>query len=100
MPIYVYIYAVKLKLPESSSAEYQSVIGHLDGRIMLDKNIKPGDVNYFGALCMMASKLAYENQARVQHIVNNVWEVTPSSHISPAPSPNLITSNNNFNYNG
>ncbi|XP_050944353.1 triacylglycerol lipase OBL1-like [Cucumis melo] len=56
----------KLKVPDSSSAEYQSVIGHLDGRITLDKNIKPGDVNYFGALCMMASKLAYENQAQYE----------------------------------
>ncbi|TYK12885.1 hypothetical protein E5676_scaffold255G004790 [Cucumis melo var. makuwa] len=66
----------KLKVPDSSSAEYQSMIGHLDGRITLDKNIKPGDVNYFGALCMMASKLAYENQARIKYIVDHVWKVT------------------------
>ncbi|XP_038881015.1 triacylglycerol lipase OBL1-like [Benincasa hispida] len=69
------ILRLKLKIPESSSAEYLSVIGHLDGRIMLDKDIKPGDVNYFGALCMMASKLAYENQARVKLVVNDVWKM-------------------------
>ncbi|KAL0543073.1 hypothetical protein IC582_018160 [Cucumis melo] len=73
--IFLNILRLKLTIPERSSAEYRSVIGHLDRRITLDKNIKPGDVNYFGALCMMASKLAYENQARVQHIVNNVWKM-------------------------
>ncbi|XP_038883943.1 triacylglycerol lipase OBL1-like isoform X1 [Benincasa hispida] len=65
----------KLKIPDSSSAEYLSMIGHLDSRVTLDKSIKPGDVNYFGALCMMASKLAYENEAHVTQTVNNIWKM-------------------------
>lgn len=66
---------VRLKIPNTSSAEYLSMIGHLDSRVTLDRSIKPGDVNYFGALCMMASKLSYENEAHVAQIVKDVWKV-------------------------
>ncbi|XP_022132553.1 uncharacterized protein LOC111005383 [Momordica charantia] len=69
------ILRLKLIIPESSSAEYLSLIGHLDSRVTLDKSIKRGDVNYFGALCMMASKVAYENQAHVIQTVNHVWKM-------------------------
>lgn len=55
------------------------MIGHLDSRVTLDKSIKPGDVNYFGALCMMASKLVYENEAHVTQIVNDIWKVSSFS---------------------
>ncbi|XP_023522697.1 uncharacterized protein LOC111786700 [Cucurbita pepo subsp. pepo] len=65
----------KLIIPDSSSAEYLSIIGHLDSRVRLDEKIKAGDVNYFGALCMMASKLVYENEAYVTQTVNHVWKV-------------------------
>ncbi|XP_023543970.1 uncharacterized protein LOC111803685 isoform X1 [Cucurbita pepo subsp. pepo] len=65
----------KLIIPDSSSAEYLSIIGHLDSRVRLDEKIKAGDVNYFGALCMMASKLVYENEAYVTQTVNHVWKM-------------------------
>ncbi|KAG6595033.1 Lipase, partial [Cucurbita argyrosperma subsp. argyrosperma] len=69
------ILRLKLKIPDSSSAEYLSLIGHLDSRVTLDQSIKPGDVNYFGALCMMASKVVYENEAHVLQTVNDVWKM-------------------------
>ncbi|KAG6604176.1 hypothetical protein SDJN03_04785, partial [Cucurbita argyrosperma subsp. sororia] len=69
------IFRLKLKIPDSSSADYQTVIGYLDERITLDQSIKPGDANYNAALCMMASKLVYENEARVTKVVKDVWKM-------------------------
>ncbi|KAL4319299.1 hypothetical protein GQ457_18G002190 [Hibiscus cannabinus] len=59
-------------IPRRDSAEFVSYIGFLDGRIKLEPNIKPGDgFKYYSALCMMASKVAYENKARIEHIVKD-----------------------------
>ncbi|XP_065876123.1 triacylglycerol lipase OBL1-like [Euphorbia lathyris] len=65
----------KLKIPNKTSEEFISFIGNLDMRKDLDKNINRGDARYEAALCMMASKAAYENQAYVKNIVNDYWKM-------------------------
>lgn len=62
--------------PDPQSATYRSVVGHLDVRLDLDKLIKHGDGRYNAALSMMASKLAYENQAFVHRTVKDHWNVS------------------------
>ncbi|XXG86679.1 hypothetical protein AAC387_Pa11g1526 [Persea americana] len=61
--------------PDPQSATYRSVVGHLDVRLDLDKLIKHGDGRYNAALSMMASKLAYENQAFVHRTVKDHWNM-------------------------
>lgn len=63
--------------PERSSATFLSVVGNLDTRVDLDKNIKEKDAKYKGFLSMMASKLSYENEQFVSNAVTNHWEVSP-----------------------
>ncbi|KAF5468247.1 hypothetical protein F2P56_012413 [Juglans regia] len=65
----------KVVVPKKSSATFASVVGHLDQRVTLDKNIKPTDKKYKKSLSMMACKLSYENEAFVQTIVKNQWEM-------------------------
>ncbi|XP_010478603.1 PREDICTED: uncharacterized protein LOC104757548 [Camelina sativa] len=64
-------------LPKPTSENYQSFIGHLDTRISLDKtmNREDGD-RYYAALSIMASKIAYENSARIKYVVENHWNMT------------------------
>ncbi|KAG2666330.1 hypothetical protein I3760_15G053600 [Carya illinoinensis] len=58
-----------------SSATFTSVVGHLDQRVKLDKNIKPtNDKKYKKSLSMMACKLSYENEAFVQTIIKKSME--------------------------
>ncbi|PON94204.1 Fungal lipase-like domain containing protein [Trema orientale] len=57
---------------EASSA---SIVGNLDWRVELDKNIKPQDEKYNGSLSIMASKLSYENQQFIQNVVQNHWKM-------------------------
>jgi len=64
--------------PEKSSAEFLSVIGHLDTRIDLDKNIHHKDVKYKGLLSIMASKFSYENEQVISNAVRNHWGVSSS----------------------
>ncbi|XP_039039102.1 triacylglycerol lipase OBL1-like [Hibiscus syriacus] len=62
-------------IPHRDSADYVSFIGHLDDRKKWDSDIKNGDgLRYFSALCMMASKAAYENKAYIESIVKD-WEM-------------------------
>ena len=78
-------------MPQRGSETFISAIGHLDGRIDLDKNdlflkeICGTDSGNRGIqveienrglmdLCMMASKLAYENANVVRNVVNQHWK--------------------------
>jgi len=65
-----------VKIPEKSSASYLSVVGCIDTRVDLDKNIKQNDAKYEGSLSMMASKLSYENENVVCNAVQNHWNVS------------------------
>lgn len=62
--------------PERSSATFASVLGHLDQRVELDKNIGHGSTDYNASLSMMASKLSYENEAFAQTIIEAHWNVS------------------------
>jgi CTP:phosphocholine cytidylyltransferase-like protein len=62
--------------PNRSSAMFTSVVGNLDQRVELDKSIRPSDPKYNASLAIMASKLAYENEAFVQTTVKDQWSVT------------------------
>ncbi|XP_023728604.1 triacylglycerol lipase OBL1 [Lactuca sativa] len=59
----------KVVNPVESPEKYNSIIGVLDKRVKLDESIKKGDGRYKPSLAMMASKLAYENEAFVQAAV-------------------------------
>lgn len=67
-----------METPEASSASFLSVVGNVDTRVDLDKNIKQNDDKYKGFLSMMASKLSYENEQFVANIVRNHWNVSSS----------------------
>ncbi|KAF7830617.1 Feruloyl esterase A [Senna tora] len=60
---------------ERSSSKFTSVLGSLDPRVELDKNIKPEDVNYKAFLSIMASKLSYENEKFTETAVTNHWNM-------------------------
>ncbi|WCJ39273.1 alpha/beta-Hydrolases superfamily protein [Euphorbia peplus] len=82
-----------LKIPQRDSANFLSNFGHVDGRIELYRsiilseqvdnhivsdvaNIKADLGNrYLMDLCVMASKLAYENPKVVQNVVDNYWKM-------------------------
>lgn len=57
------------------SPYFSSVIGLIDTRIELDHEIPHADSRYNTALAIMAAKAAYENEARVQKIVQDHWKV-------------------------
>ncbi|KAE8100160.1 hypothetical protein FH972_018085 [Carpinus fangiana] len=61
--------------PDSSSATFTSVVGYLDQRKELDKNIRPENPKYNASLAMMACKLAYENEAFVQTTIKDQWSM-------------------------
>ncbi|XP_059455460.1 triacylglycerol lipase OBL1-like [Corylus avellana] len=61
--------------PDRSSATFTSVLGNLDQRVELDKNIRPENPKYNASLAMMASKLAYENEAFVQTTIKDQWRM-------------------------
>ncbi|XP_058186666.1 triacylglycerol lipase OBL1-like isoform X2 [Rhododendron vialii] len=62
-------------MPDKNSETFLSFIGNLDKRVELDKNIKHGDIRYYGALSMMASKASYENKAYIETTVNDHWKM-------------------------
>jgi hypothetical protein len=62
--------------PDRSSATFTSVLGNLDWRVELDKNIRPENPKYNSSLTMMASKLAYENETFIQTTIRDLWSVT------------------------
>lgn len=80
-------------MPQRGSETYISAIGHLDGRIDLYKSemvfneirepdflkkinvpLEPGNRALMD-LCMIASKLAYENENVIRNVVNLHWRV-------------------------
>lgn len=78
-------------IPQRGSETFISAIGHLDGRIGLDKNdlFAKGDGGPASGergiqmdignralmdLCMMAAKLSYENANVVKNVVNQHWK--------------------------
>ncbi|KAB1220230.1 putative feruloyl esterase A [Morella rubra] len=63
----------KVVWPESTSATYKSAVDCLDERVELDKSIGQGNKEYNKALSVMASKIAYENEAFIQAIVEDHW---------------------------
>ncbi|XP_058221076.1 triacylglycerol lipase OBL1-like [Rhododendron vialii] len=60
---------------DKSSAKFVSVLGYVDTRVELDKNIKTADDRYGAALSIMASKLAYEYQPFAQSVVTDHWKM-------------------------
>ena len=84
----------KIVLPNRGSETFISAIGHLDGRIYLHKSetitravgepeslervveVETGSRTLMD-LCIMASKLAYENELVVRNVVNLHWKVSP-----------------------
>lgn len=76
-------------IPKRGTSTFISSIGHLDGRIDLkykaDDFIRESSNNYgitmennrfLMDLCIMASKLAYENAAVVEEVVLNYWKAS------------------------
>lgn len=68
-------------IPVRGSATYISTIGHIDGRIdlMVGNDGTPAIQLDAGNrslmdLCMMASKLAYENAIVIKNVVNQHWK--------------------------
>lgn len=57
------------------SPYFSSIIGLTDTRLELDDQIPHEDPRYNSALAIMAAKTAYENEARVQKIVQDHWKV-------------------------
>ncbi|XP_065867790.1 triacylglycerol lipase OBL1-like [Euphorbia lathyris] len=82
-----------LRKPKRGSKDFLSMIGHVDDRIELYKtrivsekvdNYIASDVakiksdlgdKYLMDLCIMASKIVYENKEVVQNVVDNYWEM-------------------------
>ena len=80
--------AGKVVMPQRGSETFISAIGHLDGRINLYKSnylvegasglqVEIGNRTVMD-LCMMASKLAYENANVVRNVVNLHWKACSS----------------------
>uniref|UniRef100_A0ACD5V1R8 Uncharacterized protein n=1 Tax=Avena sativa TaxID=4498 RepID=A0ACD5V1R8_AVESA len=65
----------KMEYPNRSSATYRSLTGLIDGRVDLDKSIAPADSRCHAALCVMASKVAYENEAFIRNVVTRRWQM-------------------------
>ncbi|CAL0308881.1 unnamed protein product [Lupinus luteus] len=66
-------------IPERGTETFISTIGQLDGRIELykEKALKPDIGNRaLMDLCIMASKLAYENAQVIKKIVNHHWKAS------------------------
>lgn len=73
---YIYnIYAGEVVWPDRSSATFVSLVGNLDRRIDLDRNIRPGNRKYKASLSVMAAKLSYENEAFTKTTVEKQWQV-------------------------
>ncbi|GLU04258.1 hypothetical protein SLE2022_214170 [Rubroshorea leprosula] len=61
--------------PDRSSATFVSLVGNLDRRIDLGRNIRPGDRKYKASLSVMAAKLSYENEAFIKTTVEKQWQM-------------------------
>ncbi|KAL5215649.1 hypothetical protein ABZP36_007050 [Zizania latifolia] len=65
----------RMEYPDRKSASYRSITWFIDQRVDLDRNIKPTDSQYHAALCVMASKVAYENEAFIRDVVTRHWQM-------------------------
>ncbi|CAL4992513.1 unnamed protein product [Urochloa decumbens] len=65
----------RLEHPNKSSAMYRSITGFFDRNVDLDGSIEPSDKQFDSALCMRASKLAYENEAFIRNVVTRHWKM-------------------------
>ncbi|KAL2932890.1 Feruloyl esterase A [Bienertia sinuspersici] len=86
----------KVVIPERGTTTFISTIGHLDGRIELNKSDNLGEEssNYgieieiknnralLMDLCIMASKLAYENASVVKEVVVSHWKANYQQQLS------------------
>ncbi|XP_021714315.1 uncharacterized protein LOC110682310 [Chenopodium quinoa] len=63
------------RLINEESEDYLSVIGHIDTRMDLNKDIKHGDARYYPALSMMAAKIAYENELFIKKVISRHWNM-------------------------
>ncbi|KAJ1273260.1 hypothetical protein BS78_06G266000 [Paspalum vaginatum] len=67
----------KMEYPDRSSPAYRSMTALIDRRVDLDRSMKPTDSRFDAALCVMASKLAYENEAFIRNVVTTHWQLMP-----------------------
>ncbi|GLU13557.1 hypothetical protein SLE2022_301880 [Rubroshorea leprosula] len=66
----------RIEIPDRTGETFLSFVGNLDTRVDLDGSIKHEDGSkYYAALSMMASKVAYENQAVIQKTVTQHWKM-------------------------
>ncbi|KAL6651549.1 hypothetical protein ACP70R_010474 [Stipagrostis hirtigluma subsp. patula] len=65
----------RMEYPDTSSPTYRSLTGLIDRRVDLDRSIEPTDSRHDAALCVMASKLAYENEAFIRNVVTSNWQM-------------------------
>lgn len=70
-----YSYSGAAEFPDIKSPTYRSAVGFMDTRVDLDKKIKPTDEKYLASLSIMAAKLSYENETRIQKIIRDHWNV-------------------------
>jgi hypothetical protein len=78
-------HAGRLEYPDRSSPTYRSVTGLIDRRVDLDRSIKPTDSRFDAALCVMASKLAYKNEAFIRDMVTSHWQATCARALPVCP---------------
>ncbi|KAK4760882.1 hypothetical protein SAY87_005775 [Trapa incisa] len=66
----------KVVVPETTSADFVSMIGNVDLRLDLDETIPPEDQGYYYTqLSMMSAKAAYENEAYLKSAVTDHWKM-------------------------
>eukprot|EP01018_Ginkgo_biloba_P001333 Gb_19947 [translate_table: standard] len=89
-------------IPEKATDTYLSMIGHLDNRVYLNgrvldvppvyANVEAGS-RFCADLCIMASKLVYENENVVKNAVTNNWKmhfVDFFNFWNGAPNPSML----------
>ncbi|KAF2324370.1 hypothetical protein GH714_013173 [Hevea brasiliensis] len=61
--------------PDRLSARFRSVVGNLDRRVEIETSIRADHRKYKSALALMAAKLSYENEAFINSIVTDHWNM-------------------------
>nr|CAB3486027.1 unnamed protein product [Digitaria exilis] len=79
----------RMEYPDKSSPTYRSMTGLIDRRVDLDRSIKPTDSRFDAALCVMASKLAYENEPFIRNVMEfvrfyNCWNEFQNAYTAQA----------------
>ncbi|KAL3614645.1 hypothetical protein CASFOL_041402 [Castilleja foliolosa] len=67
-----------MSMPKRGSETFISAIGHLDGRIDLFREITHTEMGNRALMdiCVMASKLAYENDKVVKNVIDLHWKIS------------------------